>query len=270
MIIFPNCKINLGLNVTSKRPDGYHNLETVFYPLPLRDILEIIPAPDGLTSFRSTGLPIPGIPEQNLCVKAFRSLADEFHIPPVKIHLHKVVPMGAGLGGGSADCAFTLRLLNELFELRLDDSGMEQLASRLGSDCAFFIRNHPVFATGKGDHFEPVSIDLSAYRIVLVVPPFHVNTALAYAGISPAVPQVSVKNIENVPVEEWKKFLANDFETSVFAKFPEIGHLKEKLYASGALYASMTGSGSAVYGLFAKDQPNKNDFSGMSVWELEL
>jgi 4-diphosphocytidyl-2-C-methyl-D-erythritol kinase len=193
----------------------------------------------------------------------------EFDVPSVKIYLHKVIPMGAGLGGGSSDGAFTLRLLNELFELRLTDSLLEQLASRLGSDCAFFIKNKPVFATGRGDQFEPVTVHLEQYRVVLVVPPFPVSTDMAYAGITPAMPQTSVKNVENVPVEEWTQFLVNDFESSVFLKFPKIKDLKEKMYKSGAVYASMSGSGSAVYGLFSKDQKTDIEFPGMSVWTME-
>lgn len=268
MIVFPNCKINLGLNVVAKRSDGYHDLETVFYPLPLSDILEIVPASDDSVSFQSTGLPIPGDPGENLCMKAFRLMENEFHIQPVKIHLHKIIPMGAGLGGGSSDGTFTLKLLNDLFSLGLDDERLYDFARQMGSDCSFFITNRPVFASGTGDRFLPVNIDLSGRRIVLVVPPFHVKTAAAFNGITPAVPARSVRNISEVPVEEWRDFLVNDFEKSVFKQFPGIGEIKKRLYDFGAVYASMTGSGSAVFGLFSADSKISGEYPGCAMWQI--
>jgi 4-diphosphocytidyl-2-C-methyl-D-erythritol kinase len=250
MIQFPNCKINIGLNIVDRRPDGFHNIETVFYPVLLNDVLEIIPAQDGIFHFQSTGLSIPGQPEDNLCVKAYQLLQDEFGLPAVKIHLHKVIPMGSGLGGGSSDGAFTLKLLNELFTLGLDQVKLMSYASLLGSDCAFFIANQPKFAFEKGDHFEPVSIDFSGFYLVLVVPDVRVATAGAYRMVVPCIPEQSLKDLVNLPMDEWKDRVANDFENTVFEKYPVIGKIKQELYAAGAIYASMSGSGSAVYGLF--------------------
>jgi 4-diphosphocytidyl-2-C-methyl-D-erythritol kinase len=251
MILFPNCKINLGLNVISKRPDGYHNLETVFYPVPLHDALEIIPAGDGSSEFHSSGLEIPGDDRQNLCVRAFRMLQAEYKLPEVKMHLHKVIPMGAGLGGGSSDGAFTLKLLNGLFDLQLTDDRLREFAGQLGSDCPFFIENMPVLATGRGNRFSPCTIDLKGYRMVIVKPGVHVATADAYALLTPSEPVNPLAKVISQPVETWKGCLVNDFERTVFENHPVIGEIRKKLYDAGAVYASMSGSGSAVYGLFA-------------------
>jgi 4-diphosphocytidyl-2-C-methyl-D-erythritol kinase len=254
MIIFPNAKINLGLHVTGKREDGFHNLETVFYPVSLKDALEIIPAPDKEFRFTSSGLVIPGEPCDNLVVKAFRLLQSRFALPEVHIHLHKAIPTGAGLGGGSSDAAFTLTLLNRLFSLNLDKAGLEELALLLGSDCPFFIRNMPVFATGRGNKFQDISLDLSGYQIRFAFPGVHVSTREAFEGISIRPHEQSPYAICSFPVNEWKGRLVNDFEESVFLTHPEIAEAKEQFYRDGAVYASMTGSGSAVYGIFTSGQ----------------
>jgi len=248
MIIFPNAKINIGLNVINRRPDSYHNLETVFYPIKINDALEIIEA-DKL-SFQSSGLAIPGRVEDNLCIKGYYLLKKDFNLPPIKIHLHKHIPIGAGLGGGSADAAFFIRLLNQSFSLGLSDDGMTGYARQLGADCAFFIKNKPVFAFDRGDEFEPIKLDLSSYKIVLVMPPVHVSTAEAYNGVKPAPVKQSLMEIIYLPVAEWKNYIKNDFEISVFKNHPSIRGVKAALYEAGAIYVSMTGSGASVFGIF--------------------
>ena len=273
MIAFPNAKINLGLRVLDKRPDGFHNIETVFFPVGLCDILEVIIAADGIFSFQSSGLPIPGDPNDNLCVQAYHLLAEEVKIPPVQIHLHKVIPMGAGAGGGSSDGAFTMKLLNDLFSLGLSEERLTDLATRLGSDCAFFIRNQAAFASGKGDQLSTLDIDLSGYRIAIVVPDIHINTRDAYEwidlhAITNAFPvhHHPFNAYKAFSVDSWKDELINDFEIPVFSKQPEIRRLKELLYRKGAVYASMTGSGAAVYGLFKDDLKDLSVFGDNFFW----
>jgi len=248
MLSFPNAKINLGLNIVSKRADGYHNLESCFYPIPWNDVLEIIPSSE--LKFTSTGLEIPGNIESNLCVKAYQLLVDSYAIKPVHIHLHKVIPMGAGLGGGSADGAFTLSMLNEIFELKLSVSKLEELAGQLGSDCPFFIKNKPVYATGTGTTFESVNLNLAGKYLALKNPGIHVGTKEAYAGITPKPSSKAIPDIIHSEIGLWKNQLHNDFEDSIFPNHPEIAQIKTDLYHKGALYASMTGSGSTVYGVF--------------------
>jgi 4-diphosphocytidyl-2-C-methyl-D-erythritol kinase len=248
MIIFPNAKINIGLNVIERRDDGYHNLETIFYPVKINDALEIIKADE--LSFQSSGLEIPGRVEDNLCIKGYHLLKKDFDLPLVKIHLHKHIPIGAGLGGGSADAAFFIRLLNQFFELGLTDVQMRAYARQLGADCAFFIQNKPVFAFDKGDEFEPIKLDLSNYKIVLVMPPVHVSTSEAYRGVKPAPVKQSLMELINEPIKEWKNHVKNDFENSVFKNHPEIRGVKASLYEAGAIYASMSGSGASVFGIF--------------------
>ena len=248
MIAFPNAKINIGLNVTRKREDGYHDLETIFYPLLIRDAVEIIEADE--LQFSSTGIVIPGNADENICLKAYSLLKRDYDLPPLHIHLHKNIPIGAGLGGGSADAAFLIKLLNDKFNLGLSIADMENFARRIGADCAFFISNKPVYAFGKGDVFEDIDLDLSAYYKVLVMPPVHVSTQDAYAGIKPKLAQTSLKELVSLPIENWKDSVKNDFEDSVFVKYPVISDLKKALYDHGAAYASMSGSGASVYGLF--------------------
>lgn len=248
MISFPNAKINLGLDIISKREDGYHNISSCFYPIPFTDILEFVPAQK--FSFTASGIPIDGASNSNLVVKAFKLLQRDFSIENVAIHLHKIIPMGAGLGGGSADAAFMLKMLDAYFHLILGDEYLEVLALELGSDCPFFIKNEPVLAEGRGEEFSPVQLNLYGYFLVLVLPKVHVSTAQAYAGVKPSEPKLSIREVIKKPIQEWKGVLKNDFEASVFEAFPELAQLKQSLYDTGAIYASMSGSGSAIYGIF--------------------
>lgn len=256
MLTFPNAKINLGLNITEKRPDGYHNLETIFYPIPIEDALEInLLKEEGEDKYRlhQAGLEIDGAAENNLVVKAYKMLDAQFDLPPVDIHLFKHIPSGAGLGGGSADAAFMLKLLNEKFSLGLSDDALEDYAARLGADCAFFIKNRPVYAEGIGNIFSPITLSLKGYQLWLVKPDIFVSTRDAFAQIKPHRPEASLKEIAQLPIEEWKAYMVNDFEESVFPKFPAIGEIKVEMYRQGAIYASMSGSGSSVYGIFKKN-----------------
>lgn len=255
MITFPNAKINLGLNITEKRPDGYHNLETIFYPIPIEDALEVnlLSSKDDKYHLRQTGLEIAGEVENNLVVKAYKLLDEEFSLPPINIHLFKHIPSGAGLGGGSADAAFMLKMVNMKFRLSLTDIQLEEYAARLGADCAFFIKNEPTYAEGIGNIFSPISISLKEYQFWLVKPNIFVSTRDAFSQIKPHHPNKSLKEIIQLPVEEWKSEMVNDFEESVFPQFPVIGEIKKEMYQQGAIYASMSGSGSSVYGLFKAD-----------------
>ncbi len=255
MITFPNCKINLGLNIINKRKDNYHDIETVFYPLNFTDVLEIIPSQSNKVEFTVSGLPLPNS-EDNLCLKAYQLLKKKFPaLPFIKMHLHKAIPMGAGLGGGSADAAFTLKLLNDKFTLNLTDAQLQDYALQLGSDCPFFIINKSCFASGRGERLELINIDLSSFKAVLVNPSIQIDTSLAYSETIPNKPVKSIKEIMLQPVKTWKLELINDFEISVFKKYPEIKKISQTLYEQGAVYASLSGSGSTVYGLF-----NKIDF----------
>jgi len=255
MITFPNAKINLGLNITEKRPDGYHNLETVFYPIPLEDALEINPAANSSNKFNlyQSGIAIDGKPEDNLVIKAYLMLDKRFNLPSIDIHLYKHIPSGAGLGGGSADAAFMLKLLNDKFSLGLSIEELEDYAAQLGADCAFFIQDQPTFAEGIGNIFSPVSLSLKDYQLVLIKPDIFVSTKAAFAHIKPRKPQHSLKEIISRPIAEWKELMINDFEESVFPQYPEIGAIKDCLYQQGALYASMSGSGSSVFGIFPQE-----------------
>lgn len=252
MIAFPNAKINIGLNIIEKRKDGFHNIESIFYPIfDLVDVLEIIELKEKSTPlFSSSGILIPGELEDNLCLKAYYLLKKEYAIPNVAIHLHKVIPIGAGLGGGSSDAAFTLKILNTLFKLNLSEEKLIFFAKQLGSDCAFFIKNKPVFAFGKGDEFIDVNLDLSDYKIKINYPNIHIGTAEAYAGVIPIQSNFYLKEIELLSIDLWKDKIKNDFEVSIFLKNKKIEAQKKLFYKQGAIYASMTGSGSAVYGIF--------------------
>jgi 4-diphosphocytidyl-2-C-methyl-D-erythritol kinase len=249
MICFPNAKVNLGLLVRGRRTDGFHDIETVFYPIPLCDVLEILPAGDGQSSLSIYGNRIPG-GEENLCMKAYRLLEKRFAIPPLAMHLLKRIPAGAGLGGGSSDAAHVLLMLNDLFRLNISSAELEKYAAQLGSDCPFFIRNRPCIASGRGEVMEDIELDLSSCRIEVKTPGIHVSTAEAYAMVTPDNNRVSLRAVIGRPVNEWQGILTNDFEEPVFKKYPEIKELKEHLYAGGAVYASMSGSGSVVYGIF--------------------
>ncbi|WP_127124803.1 4-(cytidine 5'-diphospho)-2-C-methyl-D-erythritol kinase [Pseudoflavitalea rhizosphaerae] len=253
MISFPNCKINLGLHILGKRNDGYHDLATVFYPLPVKDVLEIVKAP--ALQLSVTGIPVGGPPEKNLCVKAWELLKADFpDLSPVTICLHKNIPMGAGLGGGSADGAFMLSLLNNKFNLQLSKKELLQYALQLGSDCPFFIHNQPCLATGRGEVLTPLALDLGNYSFLLVHPGVHVNTAWAFSQVHPTGNGTALEAIVQQPVETWKDQLINDFEAPVISHHPELQEIKHRLYDAGAIYASMSGSGSAFYGIFPKDQ----------------
>jgi 4-diphosphocytidyl-2-C-methyl-D-erythritol kinase len=248
MINFPIAKINIGLNIINRRTDGYHNLETVFYPIQIKDVLEVIPSHE--LTFQASGLGIPGRAEDNLCIKAYHLMKQDHDLPPISIHLHKHIPIGAGLGGGSSDAAYFIKLLNHTFDLRLSVSAMSDYARQLGADCAFFIESAPVFAFGKGDQFEPVSLNLSAYHIALVMPPTHVSTAEAYRGVKPAPVKRPLKELIEMPTGEWRNHIKNDFEEHIFNNHPKIRGVKAALYQTGALYASMSGSGASVFGIF--------------------
>ncbi len=269
MFVEPNCKINLGLYILEKRSDGFHNIETVFYPVYLCDMLEINPE-NGKTIIQLTGEKIEGDTEQNLCMSAYRLLSADFKLPPVKIHLHKEIPSGAGLGGGSSDGAFSIKALNNIFSLNLSNEKMEEYAGRLGSDCAFFIKNKPVFAGGKGDKFFEICLSLKNYYIVIIKPEININTKEAYSLIKPDNTRKSIKEIINSPITNWKEELKNDFENVIFHKHPKLQMIKDKLYKEGAVYSSMSGSGSAVYGIFTHN-PDEADFSDYKfVWKGKL
>ena len=257
MVAFPPCKINLGLNIIRRRDDGYHDIETCFYPVPWTDILEIIPSNE--FSFNATGNAIPGNGDDNLCIRAWQLLKT----PPVKIHLHKIIPIGAGLGGGSSDAAWTLRLLNDAFQLGLKKEELRHYASQLGSDCAFFIDDIPMMGTGRGEMLRKADISLNGKFIVIVKPDVHVSTAQAYAGI---IPKEGGRTAEQIPIEEWKIHLKNDFESTV----PDKLSLKQRFYDLGALYASMSGSGSAVYGIFSKRVDYEKVFPGTICYSCWL
>ena len=305
MIVFPNAKINIGLNVVARRPDGYHDIETVFYPVLLQDALEITlmrpldPAqlrkrieagllvqPDDVfmpfrlrrrkedipcCSLEMTGNEFPFVAADNLVVKAYLMLQQDFDLPSIDIKLHKHIPSGAGLGGGSSDCAFMITLLNRRFNLRMRDSMMERYAARLGSDCAFFISNTPSIATGRGEILNPVGLSLKGYTVLLVKPDVSVSTAEAYASLTPKQPEIPLAEAIRRPVAEWKDCVFNDFETTVFAKYPLLADIKRRLYSMGAVYAAMSGSGSTVYGLFRESLDNPADeFPGMFVCQREM
>jgi 4-diphosphocytidyl-2-C-methyl-D-erythritol kinase len=285
MITFPNAKINIGLNIIEKRSDGFHNIESVFYPVGWKDVLEISPTEASVSPnpsskergvlFASSGLEIPGSTENNLILKAYNLINSEFRIQNpelIKVHLHKVIPMGAGMGGGSADGAFALKMFNEIYELGLSNNELRNFARKLGSDCAFFIENKPVFCHQKGDQFEDFDLDLKGMYIVLVNPNIHISTAEAYSGVTPQKPKISLKEALKLPINEWKNVVKNDFEEKLLIKYPTIAQIKQNLYDAQAVYASMTGSGSTVYGIFSPLTPKggtrlRQIFNEFSIWE---
>lgn len=269
MIIYPNAKINLGLNVVARRPDGYHDIETIFYPIPLQDALEVTDAQQ--PSFRMAGTRLDCPPEENLVMRVVQLLEADFSLPPLDVYLYKHIPSGAGLGGGSADAAFMMRLLNERFALGMSTEQMEERLAVLGADCPFFVRNTPAFATGIGNVLTPIALELIGWTLVLVKPDIHVSTRDAYAAITPHQPDMPLTEIVKRPVEEWQQLMVNDFEASVFPKYPEIAAIKDKLIDLGATYAAMSGSGSAVYGIFADPVEHIEEiFSGCFVRQRAL
>jgi 4-diphosphocytidyl-2-C-methyl-D-erythritol kinase len=260
MIVFPNVKINLGLYITEKRPDGFHNLSSLFYPVQWTDALEAITTDNQELNFTSSGNPIPGDVSKNLVVKAYHLLSADFQLPGMRVHLHKNLPMGAGLGGGSSDGAFMLQLINAKAELGLSNTQLQSYAAQLGSDCPFFILNRPCLVSGRGEIIEPIDFSLAGHYIVILMPPLTVGTAEAYSWIKPAQPTDALRDILSSPISEWKNRLRNDFEEPVSLRHPLIRELKELLYAEGAVYASMSGSGAALFGIFPT-QPDLKSFS---------
>ncbi len=269
MVFFPNAKINFGLNILRKRADGYHELETVFYPIGLKDGLEFIENKVNRINFSGSGIPLDLDLEENIVVKAYRLLAADFHLPGLDIHLHKVIPFGAGLGGGSSDAAFLLKGLNTCFELGLTSDQLKGYAIKLGADCSFFIDNHPVFATGIGEKLQTIDFSLKGYFMVLVKPLFGVGTTEAYGGIKPSTPRFPLLNAIQLTPEKWQENILNDFEASVFLLFPQIAAIKSALQEKGSIYAAMSGSGSSVFGLFnAEPKLTLADFPTASfIWK---
>jgi 4-diphosphocytidyl-2-C-methyl-D-erythritol kinase len=265
MLVFPNAKINIGLNIVEKRPDGFHNIESCFYPVGWSDALEIIPAET--FSFQSDGIAIPGDPATNLCAKAYEMLAVDYDFSPINVHLLKAVPIGAGLGGGSSDAAFTIKAINELFSLKISFEKQLSYARRLGSDCAFFIENKPVYCFGKGDEFEEMGLSLAGKWIVMVNPGLHVSTVEAYAGVQPVKSKTDLRELLKEPIENWKNAVNNDFEKSLFPKYPVLNKIKENLYSQGAKYAAMSGSGSTLYGIFDEEKDLSGVFKSYKVWQ---
>lgn len=259
MIVFAPCKINIGLQILSRRSDGFHNISSIFYPLPLHDVLEIITAPS--LSFHPSGIAIPGDPEDNLCLKAWHLLKKDFaDLPPVEVYLYKNIPVGAGLGGGSSDAASMLKLLNIKYRLHITSEKLIEYAAKLGSDCAFFLQDYPCYVTGRGDELLALKqADLRSYHFLLVCPDIHVNTAEAYGKIKSFIPARSVLDLVREPVATWKDKVINDFEKPIFDLHPGLASIKKKMYEQGALFASMSGSGSSIFGIFEKE-PEKKPF----------
>ena len=273
MITFPNAKINLGLNIVERRPDGYHNIETVFFPVPLTDVLEIVPARDGETTLSCYGNKVDCPPEKNLVMKAYRLLQERYSLPPVAMHLYKHIPDGAGLGGGSSDAAHVLVMLNRMFDLGIADANMAAMAATLGADCAFFIYNRPMMAIGIGDVLSPVDVDLKGKTLLLVKPPVGVDTRTAYSRVVPAPSTMDLARLVAQPVETWDGLLVNDFEPSVFAALPQLWLIKARLMDAGAQYAAMSGSGSTVFGIFNSDklaEAAADTFTDCATFVLQL
>lgn len=272
MISFPNAKINLGLNIVSKRNDGYHNLETIFYPIPLKDALEIIVRENATDDILiESGNKVDSKSEDNLVMKALRLIRTSYNIPPLEIHLLKKIPSGAGMGGGSADAAFMLRLLNDKFSLGATNLELADMAIKLGADCPIFIYNKPMYAEGIGEQLEEIELSLKGLYIVVVKPDVFVSTKDAFSKITPTPSKINLKDIAKLPIEEWKDKMQNDFEQSIFTLHPQVAAIKNKLYARGAIYASMSGSGSSVFAIF-RNQPENLDkeFTDCFFWQSEL
>lgn len=278
MVVFPNIKINIGLFVTGKRPDGYHNIESVFYPVPWYEALEVSKRLDlegelngaafsqGSVRLMTYGNPIPGASEQNLCIRVYELLNEWYNLPETDIHLLKTLPIGAGLGSGSADAAFTLRALKDFYGLAISDVEAIDLLAKVGSDCPFFWKNKPAFVYGRGERLQAISLDLSGYYIILVNPGIHVSTKQAYAGVNPQPPAFDLHLLPDVPIENWHEVVNNDFESSVFNLYPEISEIKNELLELGAIYASMSGSGSTVYGIFKSEIKLPEKFDTRMSW----
>lgn len=257
MIVFPNAKINLGLRILRKREDNFHDIETGFYPLPLYDALELLPATSSETSFAQSGIELGIDPAQNLCLRAYTMLKNRYpELPQVTIHLHKAIPAGAGLGGGSADASFLLKAIVQLFNIPISKEALAGFALQLGSDCPFFLFNLPAIGTGRGEVLQPLALDLKGYSILLINPGIHISTSWAFNQIQPSRPEYTVAAIVKKPVAAWRDLLLNDFEPPVFARHPEVGAIKIALYKAGAEYAAMSGTGSTVFGIFKTEKLN--------------
>lgn len=273
MICFPNAKINIGLRVMERQPDGYHHIETIFYPVGLSDILEFVEdttVNSGICRLKITGLPIPLPFEDNLVMKAYKLMNRNKKLPGIQAHLHKIIPMGSGLGGGSSDAAFMLKSLDEAYKSGLSPGEMANIAANIGSDCPFFLRNTPLYAFGRGEIFKEINLDLSGFYLVMVLPGIHVSTPEAYASVSPEKPEQSLYDLIRLPMKTWKDNIINDFETNIFKRFPELGMIKEELYRLGAVFASMSGSGSAVYGLFLNPPQKMGSIEQYFYWQGKL
>lgn len=275
MIVFPNAKINIGLNVVEKRSDGFHNIESVFYPVKVCDVLEVITNENGVKGdvrIFISGISIEGNSEDNLCVKAYELLVKDFNLPAIDIYLHKIIPTGAGMGGGSADATFLIRLLNDKYNLGLLHNSLVDYAGKIGSDCSFFIDNKPAFVEGKGEKLTTIELpQLAGYKIWIIKPDIHMSTHEAYALLKPSTPKKRIPDvIKNEPVEKWKENIVNDFEFAIVSKHPIVKEIKNFFYSTGAIYSSMTGSGSAVYGLFKELPKNNHPFKNVFSWKGDL
>ena len=270
MLVFPNAKINIGLNILEKRPDNFHNIQTIFYPIGLSDALEVVEDNSIEDDFEISfsGIEVDAEPQNNLVVKAYLMLKDKYKLPKIRIHLHKNIPFGAGMGGGSSDAAFMLVLLNNLFDIGLNQEQLLYFASLLGSDCAFFVLNYPCFATKKGEVLQSINLDLSQYSIVVAKPDVNIPTKNVYSLVTPNNNVQSLEELIKLPIEQWKDTIVNDFEKPIFKQYPKIAALKQKFYDFGAIYSQMTGSGSAIFGIFDKNQ--KVDFGYLPIVYSEL
>ncbi len=273
MICFPNAKINIGLRVVERQSDGYHHIETILYPVGLSDILEFVEdsaVNSGTCRLKITGLSIPAPVEDNLVMKAYKLMNRNKKLPGIQAHLHKIIPMGSGLGGGSSDAAFMLKSLDEVYTSGMNQGEMANIAANIGSDCPFFIRNTPVYAFGKGERFKEINLDLSGLYLIMVLPGIHISTPEAYASVSVGKPEQSLYDLIRFPVETWKDNIINDFETNIFKRFPELEMIKEELYRLGAVFASMSGSGSTIYGLFLNPPQNMGSIEEYFYWQGKL
>jgi 4-diphosphocytidyl-2-C-methyl-D-erythritol kinase len=250
MIAFPNAKINAGLRIIEKLPSGYHSLKSLMIPTKFCDILEFVPSDKD--EFVTSGIPVPGKKEENIVLKTLFLLRQHFQIPALKIHLHKVIPMGAGLGGGSADAAFFLKTINDFFSLGMDTDQQEAMIAKIGSDCSFFIRNKPAIISGTGDKISVYPLHIENYYLAIAYPGFAISTAEAYAGITPGKEEIPLREVIDKGIKNWDAILKNDFEESLFPRYPQLKEIKEEFYSNGAVYASMSGSGSSIYGIYEK------------------
>lgn len=270
MIKFPYAKINIGLHITGKREDGFHDIESIFYPIPLSDVLEALPSEEEGMHLEIRGIPIPSDGGENLCQKAFRLIKDRYPVPGIKAALLKNIPTGAGLGGGSSDGSAMINMIREMASLKMEQKEMLEVAAELGSDCPFFIESKAAYVSGRGEKLEAINLDLSGYYMVLVYPNIHVPTGKAYSLVHPRPGRFDLKTLPEIPIEDWKHHIQNDFEPGIFRLHPQIEAIRNAMYQGGALYASMTGSGSTVYGIFNQKPEGIEKFSRYFIWHGEL